>query len=285
MKKIAGIEAGGTKINCGIGLENGEIIDMITIPTTTPYETISKIVEYLKNKEFDVIGLASFGPIDPIKTSKTYGYITSTPKANWANFNFVGELKKYFNVPIIFDTDVNAAALAESIWGSGKNLKNLLYITVGTGVGAGAIIDSKTIKGLTHPEMGHIFIKKYTDFKGICSYHGDCLEGLVSGPAIEKFAGKNAKLIEENSLIWDIVAEHLSEALISYILILSPQKIVLGGGVMKQQHLFNKIRKKVLKKLNSYIQKDEIINNIEEYITYPELGEFAGFYGSIALGI
>lgn len=285
MKIIAGIEAGGTKVNCGLGTPDGKIIERITIPTTTPEETISAIINYLKDKEFDVIGLASFGPIDPVIGSKTYGYITKTPKAGWTDTNFVGELKKHFTKPIIFDTDVNAAALAENLWGAGIGLNSILYLTIGTGIGGGAVINGKMLQGLTHPEMGHIFIKKNTNFEGNCPFHKDCLEGLASGPAIEKRAGKKAYLIDKEDPLWDEVADNIAEALVSYILILSPQKIILGGGVMQQEQLFPMIRKKVVTKLNSYVYKEEILNDIDNYIIYPKLGEFAGFYGSIALGV
>lgn len=285
MKKIAGIELGGTKINCGIGTEDGKIIDQVQFPTTTPEETVKNIINYFKDKEFDVVGVASFGPIDPVKTSDTYGYITSTPKKYWNNTNLIGMLKEYIDKEMIFDTDVNAAALAESMWGAGKNLSNILYLTIGTGIGGGAVVFGKMLQGLMHPEMGHIFVKKFTDFEGICPYHKDCLEGLASGPAIEKRAGKKAHLLDENDEIWTEVANHLSEAIINYILILSPQKIILGGGVMKQHHLFPKIRKLVVEKLNNYVYKKEIIEDIDNYIVFPELGDFAGFYGSIALGV
>lgn len=285
MKIIAAIEAGGTKINCGLGTEDGKILEQIEIPTTTPDETIGKIIEYFKDKEFDIIGLGSFGPIDPVIGSETYGYITSTPKPHWGNTNIVGEILKHFDKPLVFDTDVNAAALAESMWGAGKGLSNLLYLTIGTGIGGGAIVNNKMLQGLTHPEMGHIFIKKSDDFEGVCPYHKDCFEGLASGPAIEKRAGKKAYLLEEDDPIWDIVANDIAEALCSYILILSPQRIVLGGGVMKQKQLFPLIRKKVKEKLNNYVVKKELLDDIDNYIVYPGLGDYAGFYGSIALGV
>lgn len=285
MKIIAAIEAGGTKINYGLGNEKGEIIEQFSIPTTTPEENISQLVEYFKNKNFDVMGVASFGPIDPVINSETYGYITSTPKPHWTNTNLIGNLKKYFDVPIIFDTDVNAAALAENLWGAGVGLNNILYLTIGTGIGGGAIVNGKMLQGLTHPEMGHIYVRKLNNFEGNCPFHGDCLEGLASGPAIEKRAGKKAYLLEENNFIWDEVANYLAEALVNYILILSPQKIMLGGGVMKQKHLFPKIHKKVKEKLNGYIQKKEILEDIENYIIFPKLGDLTGFYGAIALGV
>ena len=187
MAIIAAVEAGGTKFICGIGTEDGKVIDRVSFPTTTPEETMKKVIEYFKDKKFDVMGVGSFGPIDPVKGSETYGYITKTPKPYWSDYNMIGEIKKHYNVPLEFDTDVNGAALAESWWGAGKGLKNVLYITVGTGIGAGAVVDGKMVQGLTHPEMGHIYLKRHKDdnFEGRCPFHKDCLEGMAAGPAIE----------------------------------------------------------------------------------------------------
>ena len=286
MAIIAAVEAGGTKFICGLGTEDGKIIDRINIPTTTPEETMKQVIEYFKDKEFDVMGVGSFGPIDPVKESATYGYITKTPKPYWSDYNIIGELKKHFDVPMEFDTDVNGAALAESWWGSGKGLKNVMYITVGTGIGAGAVVDGKMLQGLTHPEMGHIFLKRHKDdnYAGKCPFHKDCLEGLASGPAIEERWGKKGVALADDEKVWEMEAYYLAQGLINYILILSPQKIIMGGGVMKQQQLFPLIRKNVQKFLNGYVHKKEILEDIDDYIVYPGLGDEAGFIGSIALG-
>ena len=286
MAIIAAVEAGGTKFICGLGTEDGKIIDRINIPTTTPEETMKQVIEYFKDKEFDVMGVGSFGPIDPVKESATYGYITKTPKPYWSDYNIIGELKKHFDVPMEFDTDVNGAALAESWWGSGNGLKNVMYITVGTGIGAGAVVDGKMLQGLTHPEMGHIFLKRHKDdnYAGKCPFHKDCLEGLASGPAIEDRWGKKGVALADDELVWEMEAYYLAQGLINYILILSPQKIIMGGGVMKQQQLFPLIRKNVQKFLNGYVHKKEILEDIDDYIVYPGLGDEAGFIGSIALG-
>ena len=212
MAIMAAVEAGGTKFNCGLGDENGNIIDQVSIPTTTPEETMKKVIEYFKDKKFDVMGVGSFGPIDPIKGSKTYGHITKTPKAYWSDYNLIGELKKHFDVPMEFDTDVNGAALAEAWWGAGKGFKNVMYITVGTGIGAGATVDGKMLQGLTHPEMGHISVKRHPEdtFEGTCSFHGDCLEGMAAGPAIEKRWGKKGIELAEDNRVWEMEAYYLS---------------------------------------------------------------------------
>ena len=286
MAIMAAVEAGGTKFNCGLGDENGNIIDQVSIPTTTPEETMKKVIEYFKDKKFDVMGVGSFGPIDPIKGSKTYGHITKTPKAYWSDYNLIGELKKHFDVPMEFDTDVNGAALAEAWWGAGKGFKNVMYITVGTGIGAGATVDGKMLQGLTHPEMGHISVKRHPEdtFEGTCSFHGDCLEGMAAGPAIEKRWGKKGIELAEDNRVWEMEAYYLSQALVNYILILSPEKIIIGGGVMKQKQLFPLIHKNVKEMLNGYVDKKEILEDIENYIIYPGLGDYAGFIGSFALG-
>jgi len=286
MAVIAAIEAGGTKFICGLGKENGEVIERISIPTTTPDETMRKVIEYFSDKEFDVMGVGSFGPIDPVKGSETYGYITKTPKPYWSDFNMIGELKKNFDVPMEFDTDVNGAALAESWWGAGEGLKNVMYITVGTGIGAGAVVNGRMVQGLTHPEMGHIFIKRHKDdkFEGRCPFHKDCLEGMAAGPAIEARWNKKGIELADRTEVWEMEAYYLAQALVNYILILSPQKIIMGGGVMKQKQMFPFIRKYVQEFLNGYVQKDAILKDIDNYIVYPGLGDEAGFVGSIALG-
>ena len=244
------------------------------------------IMKTFKDKEFDVMGVGSFGPIDPVKGSETYGYITKTPKPHWSDYNIIGELKKHYNVPMEFDTDVNGAALAESWWGAGEGLKNVMYITVGTGIGAGAVVNGVMLQGLTHPEMGHIFMKRHPEdkFEGRCPFHKDCLEGLAAGPAIEDRWGKKGYELADNMKVWEMEAYYLAQALVDYILILSPQRIIMGGGVMKQQQLFPLIRKYVQEFLNGYVQKKKILEDIDKYIVYPGLGDEAGFVGSIALG-
>lgn len=286
MAVIAAVEAGGTKFICGLGTEEGKIIEKINIPTTNPEETMQKVIEYFKDKKFDVMGIGSFGPIDPVKGSKTYGYITKTPKPYWSDYNMIGELKKHYDVPMEFDTDVNGAALAESWWGAGTGLKNLVYITVGTGIGAGAVVNGTMLQGLTHPEMGHIFLKRHPEdkFEGRCPFHKDCLEGMAAGPAIEDRWGKKGQELMDKDEVWELEAYYLAQALVNYILILSPQRIIMGGGVMKQQQLFPLIRKNVQKFLNNYVYKKEILEEIDKYIVYPGLGDDAGFIGSIALG-
>lgn len=283
---IGGIEAGGTKFVCGIGNEQGEIIDRTTFPTTTPDETMKSVIDYFKKYNIEAIGVGSFGPIDLNKSSDHYGSITTTPKLAWINYNIVKTLNEQFNIPIGFDTDVNAAALGESFYGAAKGLKNVLYITIGTGIGAGALVEGKLIHGMLHPEMGHIFVRRHQNdtFEGICPYHKDCLEGMASGPALEQRYGKKGQELEGIDEVWQLEGYYLAQAIVNYIYTLSPQKVILGGGVSKQPKLIEVVRKVVKELLNGYIQTKEI-EQIEDYIDNPGLGDNAGLIGCITLGL
>lgn len=292
MNKIYGaVEAGGTKFVCAVG-SNPNDLHIEKFNTTTPEETISNTIKFFKeqnyNNKLNAIGIGSFGPIDLDKNSDTYGYITSTPKPNWAHTDFVGALKSEFNIPIGFDTDVNAAALGEHYWGAAKDLTDFIYLTIGTGIGGGGMLNGKLMHGLVHPEMGHIFIPldSKDEYKGKCPFHNNlCFEGLASGSAIEERWGKSAKDLDNNHEAWELEANYISLALINYICTLSPQRIIIGGGVMEQKHLFPLIHGKVGEMLNNYIQSSEIINNINNYIVPPGLKNRTGVLGAIALAI
>lgn len=287
MMILGSIEAGGTKFVCAVGNENGEITERVEFPTTIPSETLEKVIEFFTGKDIEGIGVGCFGPIDLDKDSKTYGYITSTPKPNWGNYNIVGEIKKHFDIPVAFDTDVNAAALSEALWGSAKGLDSCLYITVGTGIGGGALTEGKLLHGSVHPEMGHIMVKRHPEdtFEGYCPFHHDCLEGMASGPSIEKRWDKKGKDLTQIDKVWEIEAYYLAQALVNYILILSPKKIILGGGVMKQEQLFPLIRENVKKMLSGYVKHPNVEEDIDKYIVKPGLGQNAGICGGIALAL
>lgn len=285
--RIGAIEAGGTKFVLGIGNEMGEILERVSIPTEEPNITMKRVIEYFKGKEIEALGIGCFGPIDPKKDSETYGYITTTPKLKWNNYNILGELKKYFDIPIGFDTDVNGAALGELTWGNAQGLSSSLYITIGTGIGAGAVAEGNMVHGLLHPEMGHIMVKRHKkdNYIGKCPYHRDCLEGLAAGPAIEERWGKKGHELPKNHEAWEMEAYYLAQALVNFILILSPEKIIMGGGVMKQDWLLPMIREEVKKQLNKYISKKEILEDIDNYIVSPKLGDNAGLCGAVALAL
>ena len=285
--KICGIEAGGTKFVLGIGDENGNIVHKESIPTTTPEETIHLCKEFIIKHLPDRIGVASCGPINLDQSSESYGYITSTPKPGWANTPLIPEIQKIFKGPIGFDTDVNGAALGESLWGKGKDVSSCLYLTIGTGIGGGYVENSQCLHGLLHPEMGHILLKKHheDDFEGVCPYHGSCFEGLASGPAIEARYQRKAQDLDQNNKVWEIEAYYIAQALVNYILILSPKIILLGGGVMHQKQLFPLIRNFVKEMLNGYIQHPSLLNCDDNYISEPGLGDDSGLLGAFALAL
>lgn len=284
---LGAIEAGGTKFVVAIGDENGNILERTSFPTTTPEETIKNIFKFFDEKNIDALGLGCFGPIDPDLNSPTYGYITTTPKSGWENFNIIGLLQEHYpNLPIGFDTDVNGAVLGEVYFGSAKGLENALYLTIGTGIGGGAIVEGNLVHGLLHPEMGHmmLIVREDDKYQGKCPYHKTCFEGLASGPAIEERWGIKGSEIPVDHPAWGLEAWYIAQALAIYVLTLSPKKIILGGGVMHQQQLFPLIRKYLQERLNGYIQKDEITSTkINDYIVYPGLGDNAGICGALAL--
>ncbi len=281
------VEAGGTKFVCGVGNETGEIIERISIPTTIPAETMGKVFSFFRDRSVEAIGIGCFGPLDLDLNSPTYGSITSTPKTAWRMFNILKEMQREFPIPVIIDTDVNAAVLAEHRWGAGKDVSHCLYLTVGTGIGGGAVVDGKVVHGLLHPEMGHILVKRHPKdtFSGNCPSHGDCLEGMASGPAIEKRWGSKGTDLFLAHPAWELEAYYLAQALVNYIYILSPQRLILGGGVMKQSQLFPLIRKNVLEMLHGYIDKEEILHSIDRYIVPPALGDNAGLCGGLVLAM
>lgn len=290
MTVYGGIEAGGTKFICAVGNNPEDIHAIERIPTTTPAETIARTIEYFRRiaatEPLTAVGIASFGPVDPNPRSPTFGYITSTPKPGWANVNLAGEIAAALGLPVAFDTDVNGAALAESRWGAARGLDTFIYLTVGTGFGGGGLVNGKPMHGLLHPEMGHIRIphNRETDpFPGTCPFHGDCLEGLAAGPAIEQRWGQRGETLPADHPAWELEAHYLSLGLMNHILMLSPQRIILGGGVMAQSQLFPLVRQKVVAQLNGYVSAPEILQRIDEYIVPPALGNLAGVLGAIAL--
>jgi fructokinase len=290
---VGGIEAGGTKFICSVGNGPEELQAETRFPTTIPDETLSQAISFFKEQETQIeplsaIGVASFGPVDPDPDSPTFGFITSTPKTDWANTDFVGALRDHFHVPVGFDTDVNGAALAEGKWGAATGLHTFIYLTIGTGIGGGALVNGRLLHGLIHPEMGHIRLHhdwERDPFPGNCPYHGDCLEGMAAGPAIEARWGQKGQELEPGHPAWDLEAEYLAQALQSLVCVLSPQRIIMGGGVMNQPELITKVREKTATYLNDYIQHPAITDHINEYIVLPALGGRAGVLGAIALGL
>ncbi|MFC4025159.1 ROK family protein [Oceanobacillus longus] len=281
---IGGIEAGGTKFVCAVGDENGNIIDKVSFLTRQPDETLDEVKKFFDNHPIEALGVGSFGPVDLNKDSQSFGTILNTPKPKWKNYNLLGRLKKDFHIPLSLDTDVNAACLGEYKYGIGSDVKSCLYITVGTGIGAGLVQEGNTFQGKNHSEMGHILVQQHSDdfsFNGSCPYHGTCLEGLASGTAIEARYGKKGILLADDEKVWEMEAFYLAQAILNYFVMLSPERIIIGGGVMKQQNLYAIVRENFLELMNGYLE----VENVDELIVAPSLEDEQGIKGAIALTI
>jgi fructokinase len=285
---IAAVEAGGTKFVCALGTASDDLCALTRIPTTSPGETLGEVIDWFRAAERDhgrggriaAVGVATFGPADVNRDSKSFGFITTTPKPGWANVDLLGTLRGAFPVPAGFDTDVNGAALAEWRWGAGASSDSVLYLTVGTGIGGGLCLRGRPLHGLGHPEMGHVFVRRSAEadsFPGTCPYHGDCLEGVASGPAIAARWGRPADELPDDHPAWRQHTDHLAVALCQFICVLSPQVIVIGGGVGSRRQLFEPLRNTVAGLINGYVPLPEIVP--------PGLGDRAGVLGALALGM
>ena len=291
-KLYGSIEAGGTKFVCSVAGGPEQIVEEVRFPTTTPEETLGKAIHffqpYVQSGQVRTLGVGCFGPLDLDPQSAAYGSITATPKPGWSNTNVRGNLQHGLHVAIAFDMDVNAAAIGEATWGASRGIDPSLYITIGTGIGGGYLINGKPLIGMLNLEMGHVRIphnRELDPFIGSCPFHGDCFEGLASGPAIEKRLGTAGAIVPEADAFWDLEADYIASALMNYILTLSPKRIILGGGVMQREFLFAKVRKRVRDLLNGYVANEAIQKDIDRYIVPPALGNQAGSLGGIAMAM
>ncbi len=296
---IGGIEAGGTKMVCAVaevekpvagnsgkGIACAKILDRIAIPTRQPEDTLPEMIAYFKKWDIEALGIACFGPIDLNRESKSYGYITKTPKPGWTDCDMVGSFKENLKIPVGFDTDVNGAILGEVTWGAAQGCDNAIYITIGTGIGVGVYCNGALVHGLVHPEAGHLLLEKHPadTYKGHCPFHLNCVEGLASGPAVEERWGKKAIELSDKPEVWEMEAYYIAQAVANYILMYSPQKIILWGGIMHQKQLFDMVRAKVKELLNGYVHHKSLEEQIDQYIVAPALGENSGILGAIQLG-
>lgn len=286
-----GIEAGGAKFVCALGSGPQNILAEMRFPTADVDATLNQVIDFFHKEhkfhgKISAIGIAAFGPLDLNPTSAWYGYITSTPKPGWQNANILGRIRQAFSVPVGFDTDVNAAALGEHRWGAAQGLDTFVYLTIGTGIGGGGLQDGSLMHGMLHPEMGHMRLphdQERDPFAGICPYHGDCLEGLASGPAIAQRWGAPAESLPSDHPAWELEAHYLALAIANLVCVLSPQRIILGGGVMNRANLYPAIRGGVQKLLNDYVHTPQILEAIQDYIVAPRLGSRAGVLGALCL--
>jgi len=286
---FGGVEGGGTKFVLLIGTGPDDIVDEAQFPTTTPLETLGHVVEFFTRPREGVrlaaIGVSSFGPIDPDPLSPTYGYITTTPKPGWAHTDVVGLLGETLGVPVGWDTDTNGAALGEHRWGAGRDADPLYYITVGTGIGGGGLVNGRLLHGLMHPEMGHLLLPAFDGdtFAGVCPYHGRCLEGIASGPALRARLGRPAQEVGPDDPVWELEAQYLAAGLLSIVEILAPQRIIVGGGVASAPGLLDRVRRQLVRLNNGYIARPELMDGMADYIVPPGLGGRSGVMGALEL--
>lgn len=288
---VGSLEAGGTKFVCAVGSGPNDLRDEVRFSTQEPGPTLERVVTYFEKQQkihgpLQAIGVGCFGPIDLDPGSPRFGHITSTPKQAWIGADVLGPLRAAFSIPMAFDTDVNAAALGEWRWGAAQGLDTFIYLTFGTGIGGGGMARGRLLHGLVHPEMGHMRLphdREQDPFDGLCPYHGDCWEGLAAGPALEARWGRKAEKLPPDHPAWDLEAHYVSLGLMNLFVTLSPQRIILGGGVMEQKHLFPRIRARLQTQLNGYLQTPALTEQIELTIVPPALGKRAGILGGIAL--
>ena len=286
------VEGGGTKFLCAVADEQNAILREIRIPTTLPQPTLAACADFFLQAERDLgklsaLGIACFGPLDPRPSSPTYGYILATPKPGWENADVVGFFRTVLeeDLPIGFDTDVNGAVLAESCWGAGQGLSNLVYLTIGTGIGGGALVNGQLLHGYAHPEMGHMLLAQHPSdnhFPGNCPFHGTCLEGLASGPAIEARWNQKAAELAPDHPAWQLEAYYLALGLMNICLTLAPERIILGGGVMNQSFLFPMVHSELTRLLGNYLRLPQIAD-MESYVVPSGLASIAGLFGGLAL--
>lgn len=288
---LAGVELGGTKCVCILGTGPDDIRARVTVPTLDPDTTLDSIAAVIQKWREAAgspvaLGVASFGPIDLRRDSPTYGCMGATPKQGWANADIAGYFTRRFALPMGITTDVIGAALAEGRWGDAQGLSDYAYITVGTGIGAGLIVAGQSVFGCHHPEVGHARIVRARGdtWPGNCPFHGDCIEGLASGPAIEARSGKPAGSLEADSPVWETVVHALAQLNHLLVVTAAPQRILIGGGVMSAQpHLFPRIRRAVLESLNGYLHIPQVLDDIDRFIAPPGLGTLAGPLGALAV--
>ena len=279
---IGALELGGTKCVCAVFEIDGTLVDRLSVPTETPADSMPAMIEFFKKyPQVKAIGIGSFGPIGANPQAADYGYITNTPKLPWQQYDFLGTFKKEFDVPMAWTTDVNAAAYGEMKQGAAQGVANCMYITIGTGVGAGVVVDGKIISGFAHPEAGHMAVKRHPDdhYEGKCPFHHDCLEGMAAGPAVEGRWGKKGVELSNELAVWEIEAYYIAQAIYTYFLTLSSERFILGGGVMKQRQLFPLIRQYLQEMNNDYVALPEL----EQFVVPPMLEDNAGITGCFEL--
>ena len=288
---LAGVEMGGTKVLCAVGTGPRDLRTQVCIPTTTPAETLGRVGDFLAAAAgrwgpLGALGVCCFGPVDPDPASPDWGHVTTTPKAGWAGADVAGTLGRRLAVPVGFDTDVNGAALGEYRWGAARGLRTFAYLTVGTGIGGGGMAEGRLLHGMVHPEMGHLPVPRDPDrdpFPGCCPFHGDCLEGLASGTALRARWGRPGEEVRDRPEVWDLEADYLAAGVMAVTLVLSPQRVILGGGVMQTPGLLDRVRERLSRKMGGYLRHPRWTGGLEDFLVAPGLGTGSGVLGALVL--
>ncbi len=283
--RIGALEAGGTKMVCAIGDETGAIFERASFPTLTPEETLPVLTGWFAERGIEALGIGAFGPTGVDPASPTFGDILETPKVAWRGCHLRQAFVDALGVPVGYDTDVNVACLGEATFGDSKGMQDLVYVTIGTGVGAGVILGGRLLHGMLHPEAGHMLVTRVPGDEGPCHCpsHTCCLEGMAAGPSIQARWGKPAVELADKPEVWQIEADYLAQMCANLVLVYSPRRIILGGGVMHQEQLYPLVREKTLDYLGGYITAPEL-GDIEGYITAPSLNDNQGAMGALELG-
>jgi fructokinase len=286
-RRIGGIEAGGTKFVCVVADEADTILAETVVRTTTPDETLGEAIRFFQGEGgVEALGVASFGPLVLDRAAPEYGRVAQTPKPGWTGADIVGTFSRALDAPVALDTDVNGAGLAEAQLGAGRGLDVVAYLTVGTGLGGGLIVRGRPVQGLTHPEMGHVKVRRHPldgDFAGVCPFHGDCLEGMASGPSVMRRLGHPLSEAAADDPVWTLLGHYLGEFCATLTLVASPQRIILGGGVMGNAALFPRVRAACAGALGGYVQHPRLTADADDYIVPPGLGDRAGAIGALLL--
>lgn len=283
---LGALEAGGTKMVCAVGDERGQMVERISIPTVSPEETMPRMIEFFQKHHIAALGIGCFGPINPVKGTATYGHITSTPKLAWQNYNIVGAFEEALGCPVGFDTDVNSSMLGEVTFGAARGLDSCIYVTIGTGVGVGVYVNGGLLHGMMHPEAGHILLQRHPkdSYAGKCPFHGNCLEGMAAGPAIEERWGAKGTELSERQEVWELEAYYIAQACVNYTLTYAPRRIILGGGVMHQEQLFPMIRRQYRELMADYVDTPEL-KDLDSYIVPCSLNDNQGIMGCLQLAV
>lgn len=283
---LGALEAGGTKMVCAVGNEQGQVLERISIPTVSPEETMPRMIDFFGKYHIEALGIGCFGPINPVKGTAFYGYITSTPKLAWQNYNIVGAFEEALGCPVGFDTDVNASMLGEITFGAARGLDSCIYVTIGTGVGVGVYVNGGLLHGMMHPEAGHILLQRHSadKYAGKCPFHGNCLEGMAAGPAVEERWGAKGTELSGRQEVWELEAYYVAQACVNYTLTYAPRRIILGGGVMHQEQLFPMIRRQYRELMADYVDTPEL-RDLDSYIVPCSLNDNQGIMGCLQLAV